>query len=464
MNSRPDASLPETGRSTDQSADSRAIEFDLQAGFGFLFNATPTPILVLDRETLRFIAVNDAALAFYGYSRPEFSDLRLPDIRPEKMPGEIEGMIARFDDPSLPDVPRLHLTKSGDHRIVKVNARLFDVEGRPAILAAVFDMTKQYEAERELRRVRSFLKNLVDHVPTAVFAKDDETGQFIFYNSAAESLFGLPQEQVIGQTSIDLFGSKVAAELLDQDEKARESGKSVHEHTLLDAHGNQRIVRIRKVVIGDDDVQEKKYVLAVAEDVTEERVREARICHLASHDTLTGLANRWMFQQQLDSTSHLDDASESCFAIHYIDLDGFKAANDAWGHPVGDEILKLAAQRMLRIVRSGDIVARLGGDEFAVLQLSVNRSSDAKALADRLVGALSEPYLVGGRQCEVGASVGICVAEPRSSVDHVIEEADRALYEAKRQGKGRFVCRSIREHKFEPTGNDIPSAMTADIC
>lgn len=131
-----------------------ATDREIQAGdqllsppedFNLLFEAIPTPILVLNRDTLQFLHVNAAAVQFYGYSQIEFGQLKLPDIRPENRQGEIEGMIARFDDPSLPDTPRLHLTKSGDRRIVKVNARLFDYRGSPAILAAVSDMTKEHE-------------------------------------------------------------------------------------------------------------------------------------------------------------------------------------------------------------------------------------------------------------------------------------------------------------------------------
>lgn len=418
-----------------------------QSGFEVLFDATPTPILVLDRDTLHFRKVNDAALAFYGYSAEEFLKLRLPDIRPENVPGEIEGMIARFDDPTLPDTLRLHRTKADGWRVVKVNARIIDFEGRPSILAAVFDMTREQELQREVRSARSFLRNMVEGVPAAMFAKDLATGQFVFYNSAAERLFGVMRENMVGRTSLEVFGDKDAQKFLDQDRltlAAGSEGISVDTRIHHPEHG-ERCIRMKKVVVGDGEAGGRRYILAVAEDVTEERLREAEIAHLASHDSLTGLANRWLFQQRLVEARQHRTFRSGGIAVHYVDLDGFKAVNDTWGHRVGDAVLVGAARRMREVVREGDVVARLGGDEFAVLQSGISGASAARTLGHRLVTALSAPYDVDGQICTIGASIGICLVRPDMTVERIIEEADHALYVAKRSGKGRFVLGSRPE-------------------
>lgn len=416
------------------------------SGFEALFDATPTPILLIDRKTLSFLRVNDAALEFYGYSHDEFLKLRLPDIRPEKVPGEIEGMIARFDDPTLPETPRLHVTRTGEWRVVKVNARIFEFDGRPAILAAVFDMTREQRLQRELRAARSFLSNIVEGLPMALFAKDATTGQFVFYNSAAESLFGVGREELIGRTSEEIFGAEEAAKFTLQDRQALGAGKAGISLDTMIRHPvrGERCIRMRKVVVGDGEADGRRYVLAAAEDVTEERNREAEIAHLASHDGLTGLANRWLLQQRLADIREQQAVLRipRGAAIHYIDLDGFKAVNDSWGHPVGDEVLVEAARRMKQAVRDGDVVARLGGDEFAVLQAGIPGPAAAKAMARRLVSRLSEPYTVAGHVCEIGASIGICWVRPDMTMERIIAEADRALYSAKRQGKGRCVLAS----------------------
>ena len=418
-------------------------------GFEILFDATPTPILVLDRETLYFRRVNNAALAFYGYSPEEFLKLRLPDIRPENVPGEIEGMIVRFDDPTLPDTPRMHLTKAGEWRIVKVNARIIDFEGRPSILAAVFDMTREQELQREVRAARSFLRNMVEGVPAAMFAKDAATGQFVFYNSAAERLFGVTRADMVGRTSAQIFPDVDAQKFLEQDRQALEAGPGgiTVDNMIHTSERGERCIRMKKVVVGDGEADGRRYILAVAEDITEERLREAEITHLASHDSLTGLANRWLFQQRLVQArqQQFRRATPGGIAIHYVDLDGFKAVNDRHGHPVGDEVLIEVAQRMLSAVREGDVVARIGGDEFAVLQSGIAGPAAAQALGQRLVTKLSKPYAVGSHVCDIGASVGICWVKTDMTLERIIEEADRALYIAKREGKGRYVLGSLCE-------------------
>lgn len=430
-------------------------------GFEILFDATPTPILVLDRETLRFRRVNEAALAFYGYSPEEFLKLRLPDIRPENVPGEIEGMIVRFDDPSLADTPRLHLTKTGEWRIVKVNARVIVFEGRPSILAAVFDMTREHELQREVRSARSFLHNMVEGVPAAMFAKDAATGQFVFYNSAAERLFGVCRENMVGRTSAQIFPDADAEKFAEQDRLAIAAGADgLTVDTLIHnpARG-ERCIRMKKVVVGDGETHGRRYILAVAEDVTEERLREAEIAHLASHDGLTGLANRWLFQQRLSEARQQPKG----IAMHYIDLDGFKLVNDTWGHRVGDAVLMIAAKRMRDLVREGDVAARFGGDEFAILQSNVSGPGAARALARRLVTTLSEPYRIEGQICVIGASVGICLAGPDMTIERITEEADRALYVAKREGKGRFALGSHAEVPFMAgQGSDAVRSVFGD--
>lgn len=412
-------------------------------GFDVLFDATPTPILVLDRESLRFLRVNEAALNFYGYSAEEFLALHLPDIRPEKIPGEIEGMIARFDDPTLPDTPRLHLTKAGEWRIVKVNARIIDFGGRPAILAAVFDMTREQELQREVRAARSFLRNMVEGLPMAMYAKDAATGEYVFFNSAAEQVLGVSRERILGKTAAETFGAAEVQVFVEQDRQTREAGQAgvVFESCIPHPERGTRCLWIKKVLVNDGEKDGQSYIVAVAEDITEERRRSAEIAHLASHDALTGLANRWLFQHHLGEIQRtpVANAPSGDIAVHFIDLDGFKSVNDTWGHPAGDELLVMAGERMRSAVRDGDIVARLGGDEFAVLQLGIRSANAARTLAQRLVTTLSEPYEIDGRNLRVGASVGICLARPDLMPERIVEEADRALYAAKRDGKGRYV-------------------------
>ncbi len=177
--------------------------------------------------------------------------------------------------------------------------------------------------------------------------------------------------------------------------------------------------------------------VATHEDVTAQQTASRRIAHMASHDALTNLANRIELKAVLDR--ELDRVrAGSAFALHYLDLDRFKAVNDVLGHPVGDALLKAVAARLSKSVRATDTVARLGGDEFAVVQIDAGSPQSASDLARRLVGAISKPYRIGEHTIEIGTSIGTSMApQDALDADELIKNADLALYRAKASGKGR---------------------------
>jgi diguanylate cyclase (GGDEF)-like protein len=173
----------------------------------------------------------------------------------------------------------------------------------------------------------------------------------------------------------------------------------------------------------------------IQEDITERRQAEQKIYWLSRHDPLTEIANRLKFQEALEKA--LRNLKDGCgFALHWIDLDRFKAVNDTLGHPVGDALLKSVAKRLRNAVREGDIVARLGGDEFAVLHCSADRH-DAESMSRRLLQAIGEPHPVGGQSVSCGASIGIAIAPAHgNSAEDLLKAADLALYRAKSTGRG----------------------------
>ena len=178
--------------------------------------------------------------------------------------------------------------------------------------------------------------------------------------------------------------------------------------------------------------------VATHEDITEQRRSEAKIAHMAHHDALTDLANRVLLNERLEDALTRVHRNE-IVAIHHIDLDQFKAVNDTLGHPAGDKLLKMVADRLRRLVRESDTIARMGGDEFAIAQVAIADPADATALAQRIIKSMSEPFDIDGRQAVVGASVGIAVGPgDGSSPDDLLRNADLALYRAKGDGRGTF--------------------------
>jgi diguanylate cyclase (GGDEF)-like protein len=178
--------------------------------------------------------------------------------------------------------------------------------------------------------------------------------------------------------------------------------------------------------------------IATHEDVTERREAEAKIAFLATHDVLTGLANRALLQERMERAQIAARRGES-FAVLFLDLDGFKAVNTSVGHQGGDELLHAVARRLVACVREGDTVARTGGDEFVILLQNPTEAADAAHLAGRIVQKLAEPFQIDGRQISVGTSIGIAVApKDGTSIEALTRCADAALYVAKAEGRGTF--------------------------
>lgn len=183
------------------------------------------------------------------------------------------------------------------------------------------------------------------------------------------------------------------------------------------------------------------------EDITEKCEAEHKISWLARHDTLTELANRFHFREQLNETLAALGPDDG-FALHAIDLDRFKEVNDTLGHPVGDALLKSVARRLREVLRGPDIVARVGGDEFSIIQRGAKTAEQAAHLANRVIRTITQPHYILGHSVNVGASIGISLApEHGSDAEELIKQADIALYEAKASGRGvyRVYCGGTAE-------------------
>jgi diguanylate cyclase (GGDEF)-like protein len=178
--------------------------------------------------------------------------------------------------------------------------------------------------------------------------------------------------------------------------------------------------------------------LTTFEEITAHRVAEAKLQHLAEHDPLTDLPNRVLFHDRL--TQALAFARRgSPLAVLCLDLDHFKAVNDTLGHPVGDALLQLVAQRLMAQTRDTDTVARLGGDEFGIIQTAIDKPSDAISFATRLFDAFAAPFEVEGHRIVIATSIGIAFA-PQDGLepDQLLRCADLALYRAKADGRSAY--------------------------
>lgn len=165
-----------------------------------------------------------------------------------------------------------------------------------------------------------------------------------------------------------------------------------------------------------------------------------RLHRVAYHDLLTNLPNRILFQDRLGQGIALAKRGNSYCALIFMDLDRFKPVNDTYGHPVGDQVLRLVADRLRKCVRESDMVARLGGDEFTIILPRINGKKDAEMVAKKIIAELSQPFDVNGHHFRLGVSVGIAIyPDNGNNADLLLKAADDAMYHAK-ANEGSAYC------------------------
>ncbi|GAA6172773.1 hypothetical protein NBRC116592_24430 [Colwellia sp. KU-HH00111] len=189
--------------------------------------------------------------------------------------------------------------------------------------------------------------------------------------------------------------------------------------------------------------------LQSANATLEERVRQRtielekaneKLNQIATHDHLTGLANRALFQEQLDLCLASAKRNKKLVAVFFLDLDGFKAVNDTYGHDIGDKLLQQVSTRIKNLIRAEDVLARIGGDEFSLLTSNLVDKADVKRISHAIIHAISEIFELDGHQCKIGVSIGISFyPEHAEDATSLLKKADEAMYAIKKSGKNNYL-------------------------
>ncbi|PNG23239.1 hypothetical protein C1J00_04940 [Streptomyces cahuitamycinicus] len=265
-------------------------------------------------------------------------------------------------------------------------------------------------------------------------------GRVLYVSPAAHHVFGYRPEDLLGARlplychPDDLTPLMQAVETLRQEAALgiRGPGRRV---SCRVRHADGRWCHVESTVS-----HHTEGMIFSSRDVTDRVIQREQLEHLAFHDALTGLPNRALFTDRVAHALRKRTTHAAPPAVLFMDLDGFKAVNDSAGHAVGDTLLIHAARRLQASVRAEDTVARLGGDEFAALLEGEagTHPSHAKDVAERILSALTQPYQIAGKEALVSASIGMTLAVPGVTPDELLSQADEAMYEAKRAGKGRI--------------------------
>lgn len=316
-------------------------------------------------------------------------------------------------------------------------------------------------------RERLILQGLFDAVITT-----DEFGNIQDFNTSAERMFGYCQDEIFGQNVSKLM-PEAYGKLHDKFMKNYISGSGTtmmgKGRALLGKRKDGSVFPIdvaltefsldnRRIFIGTirDITKQKENENAlhkvqqeleqrVEQRTTELRKANEKLEHLVSHDTLTGLPNRFLFNERFIQELSRSQRHHVCLALLYMDLDGFKAVNDSLGHEAGDTLLREVAERMRAVVRKEDTLARIGGDEFILVASNINVADEATRIAEKIINAVNRPFKLKDRLVDVGISIGIsCFPDHGGDIDSLMHQADIAMYQAKQKGKNQYhwTCKS----------------------
>lgn len=420
---------------TDRKQAERAL-LRSETQYRLVFDHNPIPMWVFDRDSLRFLAVNTAAIRQYGFTEQEFLAMTLADIRPEEtIPDLMDHVSMRTRGLQEAELWK-HRRKDGSIIDVEIVCHDLGFQGNDAVLVAAYDVTEQKRSKKLLEESESKYRVLFEDSADTYWLMD-ENG-FVDCNRAALELFGFSSKtefkhpaDISPPIQPDGTSSRVAAD--QRIAAALRKGRERFEWMLQRKSGE---VFWAEVCLSALKLNGRPMVLATARDITDRKAAEARIEYLAYYDALTGLPNRALLQDRVDSALAGANQKHEKVALLLLDLDQFKLINDSLGHTMGDLLLKAVGERLKRCIREQDILARFGGDEFVVALPRVKDAAEAAAVGARIVNSLSEKFMIEGHTLCSSCSIGISLfPEHGNDCETLIKYADQAMSSTKERGR-----------------------------
>jgi len=415
---------------------------EAHANLRTVMEAMPAGLVMYDHQS-RLVLWNRR----YDEIYPITADLRVVGVRFEEMlrAGVARGIYAEAVGREEEWIAERLALQNEPHKIHEQrlqNGRWLRVEDYKTpsggFIGVRVDITELKQREAELRLQNIKLDAALQNMSQGLVMFDADR-KLVFCNRQYADLYGLPPELMTpGVTQAQILEHRTASGIIPKSnaleyarDRAAKAGAGVRSDTLVElSDGRSLSVVIRPMPNGG--------WVTTHEDITERRQAEEQINHMAHHDALTDLPNRLLLRKRLEAALSRVRLGER-LAVLYLDLDHFKHINDTLGHSIGDEVLKIMADRVRACIGETDTLARLGGDEFAIIQTEFEQPSDAAALARRIRDAVTAFCELDGHRMLVDVSIGISVApDDGVDADQLLKNADMALYGAKADGRGTY--------------------------
>ncbi|MGE7870676.1 putative bifunctional diguanylate cyclase/phosphodiesterase [Bacillus paramycoides] len=323
-----------------------------------------------------------------------------------------------------------HMLVRRQNKVLLLAQMQFNSELEKQIELRTEDLVEQ---KNELYHNQQMFKSLYEHHPDPIFTLD-LYGNFLNVNNAGTTLLGYQTNELLNQPYYSLMYEEDLEEIITAFHHVKK-GKSIS--LEIRAHHKNRDIYYLNVTAVPIFLKEHiSGVYLMIKDITETKQQQEQINFLAYHDTLTELANRRSFHQQLEKAIIRAKTSKRPFAVMFLDLDRFKVINDTLGHRIGDLLLIAVAKRLERISTPNMKLARLAGDEFTILIEDYKKDKDVQKIADMIVVSMNEPFEIENQHLQISSSIGIAIY-PEAGEDplSILQHADMAMYEAKNKGK-----------------------------
>ena len=396
-----------------------------------ILNSTGDGLLVIDRAG-KILAWNDLFVSMWnlplGVIESRHDEAAIDAVLDQVV--DADGFVSRVRELYA------HPEEESFETIFLKDGRIFERFSRPLGLKGDIkgrvwsfrDATTRRLAERSLRESEMRFRAFAEGAACALLIRREH--KVVFANQWAINAFG----EILGQP---FWANADPADAEATDNRNRMDGPAEghYELRLIDRHGVTRWFEVTEAAI---ELDGHPSVLATAYDITNRKEAEDRTRHVAFHDALTDLPNRALFVDRAAAALALAKREEGTVGVILLDVDRFKNVNDSLGHDAGDQLICRSAERLREVLRGSDTVARLGGDEFAVLLPGLT-SDETIRVALKLLEAMRQPFLVGGRELRVSASLGLAVGpQDGEDVQTLVKSADTAMYRAKDAGRDRL--------------------------